>query len=149
MAVDKVDKAVGQDVGMDTAMTLKFKLSALVMVSMHNHLSHVQCFQCHQFSHYASNCLVPYDETMQVQAAADTTEQSGGPDDASDHVQFGIVATTNLLIKSIVPKEWILLKNTSTVDIFSNHSLLRNIWLINHCFVLLLSRWDEKVGARM
>ena len=82
-------------------------------------LSHVQCFRCHQFGHYASDCLVPYDEIIQMQAVPDSTEQSGGPDDESDHVQFGIMATTNLSIKSTVPKSCILLDNTSTVDVFS------------------------------
>ena len=74
---------------------------------------------------------------MQVQTAADTTEQSGGPDDESDHVQFGIMATTNLLIKSMVPKEWILLDNASTVDVFSIPSLVWNIRLINRTLCIL------------
>ena len=68
---------------------------------------------------------------MQVQAAADTTEQSGGLDDELDHVQFGLMVTTNLSIKSTVPKEWILFDNASTVDVFSNPSLVWNIRLIN------------------
>ena len=85
-------------------------------------LSHVQCFQCHQFGHYASNCPVPYDEIVQMPADPASTEQSGGLDDESDHVQFGIMATTNLSVKSTVPKTWILLNNASTVDVFSNPS---------------------------
>ena len=36
MAVDEVDEAVGQDMGMDMATRLKFKLSAPVVVSVHN-----------------------------------------------------------------------------------------------------------------
>ena len=74
---------------------------------------------------------------MQVQAAADTTEQSGAPDNESDHVQFSIMETTNVLIKSMVPKEWIPLDNTSTMDVFSNPSLVRNIQLINHTLCIL------------
>ena len=79
-------------------------------------LSHVQSFWCHQFGHYASTCPVLYDEIVQMQAAPDSTEQSGGLDDRSDHLQFGIMATTNLSIKSMVPETWIFLDNTSTVD---------------------------------
>ena len=84
---------------------------------------HVQCFHCHQFGHYASNCPVPYDKIVQMQTVPTSTEQSGGPDDESEHVQFDIIATTNLSIKSMVPKTWILLDNMSTVDVFSNPSL--------------------------
>ena len=95
-------------------------------------LSHVQCFQCHQFGHYASNCPVPYDEIVQIQATPDSAEQSDGPDNESDHVPFGIMATTNLSLKSTAPKTWILLDNTSTVDVFSNPLLVHNIWQIIH-----------------
>ena len=65
--------------------------------------------RCHQFGHYASNCRVPNDKIVQMQAVPDSTEQSGGLDDELDHVQFGIMATTNLSIKSTVPKSWNLL----------------------------------------
>ena len=85
----------------------------------------MQCFRCHQFGHYVSNCPVPYDENVQMQVVP------GGPDGELDHVKFGIMATTNLSIKSMVPKSWILLDNAFTVDVFSNPSLVRNIWSAN------------------
>ena len=72
-------------------------------------LSHVQCFQCHQFGHYASNCPVPYDKIIQMQAAPDSTEQSDGPENELYHVQFGVMATTNLSLQSTVLKTWICL----------------------------------------
>ena len=100
-------------------------------------ISHVQCFQCHQFGHYASNCLVPYDEIIQMQPVPDSTEQSGELDDELDHVQFGIMATTNLSIKSMVPKSWILLDNASTVDVFSNPLLVCNIRYANQMLHIL------------
>ena len=100
-------------------------------------LSHVQCFQCHQFGHYASNCPVPYDEIMQMQAALNSTEQSDGLENESDQVQFGIMTTTNLSLKSTVPKTWILLNNASTVDVFSNPLLVCNIRPANHTIHIL------------
>ena len=100
-------------------------------------LSQVQWFWCHQFDHCASNCLVPYDEIVQIQAVPDSTEQSVGPDDELDQVQFGIMATTNLSIKSMVPKSWILLDNASTVDVFSNSSLVYNIQSANWMLCIL------------
>ena len=53
-----------------------------------------------------------------MQASPESTEQSDGPDNESDHIQFGIMATTNLLLKSTVSKTWILLDKNSTVDVF-------------------------------
>ena len=100
-------------------------------------LSHVQCFRCHQFGHYASNCPVPYNKIVQMQAAPDSTEQSGGLDDELDHVQFETMATTNLSMKSTVTKMWILLDNASTVDVFSNPLLVCNIWSAN-CMLHIL-----------
>ena len=100
-------------------------------------LSHVQCFWHHQFGHYASNCPVPYDKIVQMQAAPDSTEQSGRPDDELDHVQLGIMATTNLSMKSTVLKTWILLDNASTADGFSNLSSVHNIQFAN-CMLCIL-----------
>ena len=94
-------------------------------------LSHVQCFWCHQLGHYASNCPVPYDEIIQMQATPDSTEQSDGLDNELDHVQFGIMATTNLSLKSTVLKMWILLNIASTV-VVSSPLLVCNIQLVNH-----------------
>ena len=78
-------------------------------------LSHVQCFQCHQFGHYAFNCPVPYEEIVQMQAAPDSTEQLG----------------------ATVLKTWILLDNTSTVDVFSNPLLVCDIRAANHTLCIL------------
>ena len=100
-------------------------------------LSHVQCFWCHQFGQYASNSPVPYDEMVQMRPAPDSSEPSGGPDDESNHVQFGIMATTNLSIKSTVLKTWILINNASTVDGFSNPSQVDNIWSANRLLCIL------------
>ena len=47
------------------------------------------------------------------------------------------MATTNLSIKSMVPKSWILLDNASTVDVFSDPSLVCNIWSANQMLHIL------------
>ena len=100
-------------------------------------LSHVLCFWCHQFGRYASNCPVPYNEIIQMQPTPDSTEQSDGLDNELDQVQFGIMATTNLSLKSTVPKTWILLDNTSTCGCFSNPLLVCNIQPANHMLCIL------------
>ena len=103
-------------------------------------LSHMQCFQCHQFDHYTSNCPVPYDEIVQLQAVPDLTEQSGVPDDELDHVPFGIVATMNLSIKSTAPKSWIHLDNASTVDIFLTLHSSKIFGLLTGCYIYCVPR---------
>ena len=44
-----------------------------------------------------------------MHAAPDSTEQSDGPENELDHVQFGVMATTNLSLQSTVLKTWIRL----------------------------------------
>ena len=121
--------------------------------------STVICFRCGQRGHYASECNATNEEIQQYrtnQSHATTKHDSG-----QQLLQAGLLqddsesdVTTSWMFSQIhvvhdqshletrhggrLPLEWVLLDNQSTIDVFVNRRLLRNIRRINqymyiHC----------------
>ena len=116
----------------------------------------ITCFRCVETGHYASACPYSLEETQQCLAAAHsarsdddsgTTKQlfmsgslNGAMGDINTAYQFLASSNGNSQTRhgAHIPKEWILLNSQSTVSIFSNCRLLRNIrksdgWMHIHC----------------
>jgi hypothetical protein len=104
----------------------------------------VTCHKCLQKGHYANECTNERKIEREAQAtlvtagttAAATVAISETDFEEADHVHFQfLMAGRHSDYRSVVlnqpagavPKEWILLDNQSTVDVFYNKALLRNV----------------------
>ena len=116
----------------------------------------ITCFRCGKRGHYASECDATTEEVQQYQAAQTSKQESGEQflhsgilqDDANNDI------TTSWIFSQVhvvhdqthletrhggrLPMEWVLLDNQSTIDVFVNCQLLKNIRRIDqymyiHC----------------
>jgi Reverse transcriptase (RNA-dependent DNA polymerase)/Zinc knuckle len=103
---------------------------------------HITCFNCNTKGHYASECTSPKIETKEVRDKESTDTHTALINDDS-HTEFIFANHSTGVVLNIgdngkLPMHWILLDNQSTVDIFANKDLLRNIYESNdsvkiHC----------------
>jgi hypothetical protein len=82
--------------------------------------SHITCFRCKKKGHYKSECpLNDLDKKDEDAEEIGTSLLANG----KDHGETVLTQRKS----SEIPKCWVLLDNQSTVDVFSNAALLRNI----------------------
>jgi hypothetical protein len=99
---------------------------------------HITCRRCGEKGHYSDKCDGER-KTSGATMLMDGVEQ--GKFDEDEHFQFlqhDTGTTLQIGNDGRVPKTWILLDNQSTVDVFSNASLLKNVCVSNasmdiHC----------------
>jgi hypothetical protein len=98
--------------------------------------SQIQCYNCQEMGHYASTCT----NAWRAQGSGTQALMSGVEieDYEDDNISFNFANVTSTdRYGSIhhqgaeVSKTWILLDNQSTVDVFCNSDLLKNVCKVN------------------
>ncbi|KAL7572189.1 hypothetical protein ACA910_005537 [Epithemia clementina (nom. ined.)] len=78
---------------------------------------HITCYQCHCVGHYANDCPSSSSAPSGDVQLCQTTNPSASSFSFAQHASS----------PTLIPSEWVLLDSQSTVSIFCNASLLRNI----------------------
>ena len=95
-----------------------------------NKLAHITCHKCGKQGHFADKCEEEQRQEHQTGSMLLTAGIENGEFNHDVHFQF-LQHTKEVSLKldesGKIPKSWILLNNQSTVDVFYNANLLRNI----------------------
>jgi len=89
------------------------------------------CYKCSGKDHYAHNCPSTTETIALAKVLANNgivgtdEEEEEDSDDDFAFVSYGVLC--NQVDNNNLPKSWILLYNQSTVDVFHNKDLLKNI----------------------
>ena len=103
-----------------------------------NKFADYECYKCHKKGHIASNCPDNKGTTnTNVQSNADSTTESEKNHEGTQNFNLGVISdrgnysfiehATVSNIDSKIMRDWNLLDNQSTTDIFCNSRLLENI----------------------
>jgi Zinc knuckle len=88
----------------------------------------IVCFQCGQQGHIATNCTNPQ---QQQEASAQEPQQQQGTNLCMNGTEEAPASDGGFMFSQLpgtpIPATWILLDNQSTVDLFQNSRLLKNI----------------------
>jgi hypothetical protein len=93
--------------------------------------SHVTCHRCRKKGHYANECDGERADRAPESQTAEQLLMAGIQNGEVDGVSYNFHQASNVATKikkeGHVPSSWILLDNQSTVDVFHNGDLLKNI----------------------
>jgi hypothetical protein len=85
--------------------------------------ANIKCFACNHQGHYSGSC--PTDGEANIQLLQETS----GTDTTDDGVEHGAetILTFAQLPHTLIPKHWVLLNSQSTVSVFNNPAMLKNL----------------------
>ena len=108
---------------------------------------HITCFNCKQKGHYSNQCTNPKVEEGTTNITIDNGNNNTGTTLVNQDVHEGAFDDTDIVTSFAficsghsfntassskhIPDTWVLLDNQSTIDVFSNPSLLMNIKSVN------------------